>query len=109
MGLILNIALFVLVIAGAWKLYTKAGQPGWGVIVPIYNLFLLLKIAGRPWWFLLLFIIPLVNLVVAIIVSIDVAKCFGKGVGTGLGLAFLPFIFYPILGFGEATYRPRTA
>jgi hypothetical protein len=102
--LVIYLAIVILTIAGLWKTFTKAGRPGWGVIIPFYNVYLLCKIAGRPGWWLLLFFIPLVNLIIAIIVSIDVAKNFGKGAGFGLGLCFLGFIFYPILGFGSARY-----
>ena len=101
---VVELGLVILVIAGFWKTFTKAGYPGWAAIIPIYNLYILLKIAGRPGWWLLLFFIPLVNFIFAIIVSIDVAKNFGKGTGFGIGLAFLGFIFYPILGFGDAQY-----
>ncbi|HZP60998.1 MAG TPA: DUF5684 domain-containing protein [Opitutaceae bacterium] len=104
--LLLEIAVIVLIVAGIWKVFVKAGQPGWAVIIPIYNLYVLLKVAGRPGWWLVLFLIPLVSLIIAIIVSIDVAKAFGKEAGFGIGLAFLGFIFYPILGFGSATYGP---
>jgi len=104
-GLIIYLAIVVLVIAGLWKVFAKAGQPGWAILIPIYNLYVLLQIVGRPAWWLLLFIVPLVNLVVAIMVAIDVAKAFGKGTGFGLGLAFLGPIFYPILGFGGSTYQ----
>ncbi len=109
--LLFQLAIIVLIIAGIWKTFAKAGQPGWAAIIPIYNAYILLKVANRPGWWLLLFLIPLVNLVIAIIVAIDVAKAFGKGAGFGLGLAFLGFIFYPILGFGSATYSApaRTA
>lgn len=102
--LLIELALIVLVIAGLWKTFAKAGQPGWAAIIPIYNVYILLKIAVRPWWWLLLLLIPLVNIVIAIIVAIDVAKAFGKGAGFGIGLALLGFIFYPILGFGSAAY-----
>ena len=104
MFFLIELAIFVLIIAGFWKVFTKAGHPGWAAIIPIYNVYILLKIAGRPAWWLLLFLIPLVNLIVGIVVSIDVAKAFAKGVGFGLGLFFLGFIFYPILGFGSDTY-----
>lgn len=107
--LLIQLALIVLVIAGLWKTFTKAGKPGWGAIIPIYNIILLLEIARRPLWWIILFLIPLVNFIVAIIVSFDVAKNFGKGVGFGLGLAFLGFIFYPILGFGDAKYQPAAS
>jgi hypothetical protein len=92
-------------IAGMWKTFTKAGQPGWACIVPIYNLFVLVEISGRPilWFFLML--IPCVNVVIAIIVLIDVAARFGKSAGFGVGLFFLGFIFFPILGFGDAQYQ----
>jgi hypothetical protein len=99
--------LTILVIAGIWKVFTKAGEPGWASIVPIYNAIVLLRIAGKPWWWLLLLFIPLVNVIIAILVSIEVANNFGKGGGFGLGLAFLGFIFYPILGFGSARYLPQ--
>ena len=99
------LALIVLIFAGFWKVFVKAGHPGWAAIVPIYNLYILTKIAGRPWWWMLLFLVPIVSLVIAIIISIDVAKAFGKGTGFGVGLALLSAIFYPILGFGDATYK----
>jgi hypothetical protein len=108
---LIQLAIVILVIAGIWKTFTKAGQPGWAAIIPIFNVYVLLKVANRPWWWLLLMLIPLVNLVIAIIVTLDVAKAFSKGTGFGIGLVFLGFIFYPILGFGDATYtKPvRTA
>ncbi len=108
LGGLIGLAIVVLVIASLWMTFTKAGKPGWGAIIPIYNVILLLQIAGRPIWWIILLIIPVVNLVVGIIVSIDVARNFGKGVGFGIGLALLGFIFYPILGFGSAEYRPQS-
>ena len=98
-------ALVVTVITGMWKTFVKAGQPGWGVLIPIYNAYLLTKIAGKPGWWVLLLFIPLVNIVINAIVSIGVAENFRKGAGFGIGLLFLPFLFYPILGFGDAAYR----
>jgi hypothetical protein len=100
--IILAFALFMIV--SYWKVFEKAGQPGWGVLIPIYNILLLLKIAGKPGWWILLYLIPLVNIVIAIIVSIEIAKNFGKDALFGLGLAFLGIIFYPILAFGSAQY-----
>lgn len=105
-ALLVGLVLTVFMIVAMWKVYEKAGEPGWASIIPIYNLIVLLKIAGRPLWWVILLIIPIVNVVITILVSIDIAKHFGKGAGFGLGLAFLSFIFYPILGFGEASYRP---
>ena len=99
------LAFAVLVVAGIWKVFDKADQPGWGALVPIYNIILLLKIAKRPLWWVILMIIPLVSIVVAIIVCIDIARNFGKGSGFGIGLALLGFIFFPVLGFGDAKYQ----
>ncbi|MGC2626644.1 MAG: DUF5684 domain-containing protein, partial [Candidatus Udaeobacter sp.] len=92
----------ILILAAWWKIFTKAGQPGWACIIPIYNLYIWCKIVGRPWWWLLLMLIPFVNFIIAIILLIDLAKSFGKGVGFGIGLLLLPFIFFTILGFGSA-------
>ena len=100
------IALVVLMIGSVWKVFTKAGKPGWACIVPIYNVIVLLEIAGKPLWWIILMIIPLVNIVIAILLAIEVAKKFGQSSGFGLGLAFLPFIFYPVLGYGSARYQP---
>src|SRR4051812_29690335 len=94
---ILGLAFVVLIIASFWTVFTKAGHPGWAAIVPIYNAYILLKIAGRPGWWLLLYLIPVVSIVIVIIVAIDVAKAFGKGAGYGVGLALLAPIFYPML------------
>lgn len=92
------------VLAGVWKVFTKAGQPGWGVLVPIYNAYLITRIAQRPAWWLILMFVPIVNILAAVVLSMDIAKHFGKGPGFGVGLAFLGPIFYPILGFGGAQY-----
>ena len=104
LGWLLYLALVIVAIAGLWKAFEKAGKPGWGAIIPIYNAYLMLKIAGRPGWWLILLIIPIVNIVIIFIVMIDIAKAFGKGTGFGIGLALLGFIFWPILGFGDARY-----
>lgn len=103
------IAFIFFELAAVWKVYTKANQPGWASIIPFYNFYVMLKIVGRPGWWLLLLLVPLANIIIAIIVLFDLAKSFGKGVGFGFGLLFLGFIFYPILGFGSATYQGPTA
>lgn len=104
-GSLIYLAIVIGVIAGIWKTFVKAGKPGWAAIIPIYNLIVLLEIAKKPIWWFLLMLIPIVNFIIAIIVMIEVAKAFGKGTGFGLGLAFLGFIFFPILGFGDAEYQ----
>ncbi|HET7704653.1 MAG TPA: DUF5684 domain-containing protein [Thermoanaerobaculia bacterium] len=111
--MIVVFALVVLMIAAMWKIFVKAGEPGWAAIVPIYNLYIILKIAGKPGWWLLLFLIPVVNFVVAIMTYISFAQAFGKGVGFALGLLFLGVIFFPILAWGDSRYsgvpQPATA
>jgi hypothetical protein len=87
------------------KVFKKAGQPGWAAIIPIYNLYVILKIVGKPGWWLLLMLIPLVNVVFAIWTVNLLSKSFGKDVGFTLGLIFLSFIFWPILAFGDAKYQ----
>ena len=87
-----------------WKVFVKAGKPGWAAIIPIYNIITELEIIGRPWWWLLLLFIPLVNIVIGIIVIFDLAKVFGKSTSFGFGLLFLSVIFMAILAFGDAKY-----
>jgi hypothetical protein len=102
------LAVIVLVIASFWVVFTKAGHPGWACIVPIYNIIILLQIARKPLWWIILMLIPLVNIVIGILVVIEIAKNFGKSSGFGIGLLVLPFIFYPILAWGDARYQPQT-
>lgn len=100
--LLVYLAILVAVIAGVWKTFDKAGEPGWAAIIPIYNVYVMIKIGGNPWWYLLLMLVPLVNIFVQAKVSVDLAKAFDQGLGFGLGLWLLPFVFFPILGFGES-------
>ena len=104
-GGVIGLVVGVLIIAALWKVFSKAGQPGWAAIIPIYNIYVMCKVAGRPGWWVLLMLIPLVNFIVGIILCIDISKNFGKGAGFGLGLAILGIVFWPILGFGSATYQ----
>ena len=96
----------VFAIAGMWKAFVKAGKPGWAAIIPIYNTIVMIQVAGRPiWWFFLL-LIPFVNIVVAVILILDVAKNFGKGVMFAIfGLILFAPIGWMMLGFGDATYK----
>jgi hypothetical protein len=102
---IINLAVTILCLVAMWKVFVKAGQPGWASIIPFYNLYVLLQVAGKPGWWLLLMLIPIVNIVIFIIAYIGVANNFGKGTGFAIGLIFLPFIFFPILAFGDAQYN----
>ncbi len=94
----------IIIIIARWKIYDKAGKPGWASIIPIYDTIVLLEIIGKPIWWLVLLFIPFVNIIFAIIIFNALAKSFGKGSGFTVGLIFLPFIFFPILGFGDAQY-----
>lgn len=104
-GSLFVLAVTLVVIASLWKVFTKAGEPGWAAIVPIYNVIVLAKIAGKEWWWGLLVLLPCVGIIISVILSIAVGEKFGKGTGFGIGLALLPFVFYPILGFGSAEYQ----
>ena len=99
------VAIYAILVIPYWVIFTKAGQPGWPALIPIYSTYILLKVVGRPGWWLILFIIPLVNFVILIIVMNDLSKSFGHGVGFTLGLIFLSIIFLFILAFGSSTYR----
>jgi hypothetical protein len=99
------LAYTLFIIVASWVLNVKAGEPGWAAIIPIYNTYVLDTIAGKPGWWLILWFIPFVNFVVAILVLLAIAEKFGKGVGYGLGLVFLGFIFLPLLAFGDAEYE----
>lgn len=103
--IILFFVLLIFVFAGMWKMFEKAGEPGWAAIVPIYNAIVLCRIGGKPEWWFLLMLIPIVGIIISILVMVGVAERFGKGVGFALGLIFLGFIFMPILGFGSAQYQ----
>ena len=108
--ILLLLAVWLILIVGIWKVFVKGGQPGWACLIPIYNLYCLIKIAGKEWWWLLLFLVPLVNIVLAVMLVVAISRNFGKGGGFAVGLIFLPWIFYPILGFGVAQYqRPAQA
>lgn len=98
------LALSVFYIISLWKIFTKAGQPGWAAIIPIYNTYVLLKIVGKPGYWLVLMLIPGVNFVFAIWSMNMLSKSFGKDEGFTVGLILLSFIFYPILAFGSAKY-----
>jgi Family of unknown function (DUF5684) len=102
--ILLYLAIIIFMIASMWKIYAKAGKPGWAAIVPIYNLIVLFEIVGKPWWWLFLCLIPGVNIIFLIWTYNLLSKSFGKDVGFTIGLIFLSFVFFPILGFGSAKY-----
>ncbi|MEZ3172546.1 DUF5684 domain-containing protein [Halorubrum sp. RMP-47] len=106
--LFVTLGLTILIFAGFWKMFEKAGKPGWAGIIPIYNLYVLVKISGNAWYWFALFFVPVINFFATLKVSIDIAGKFNKGILFGLGLTFLSFIFYPLLGFGGYQYNDAT-
>ena len=103
--LMIELLLIVVVVVGLWKLFTKAGKPGWSALIPIYNTCMVIDMAGKPIWWIILLFIPFVNIVVSVLVAIGLAKNFGRGTGTVIGLIFLPMIFILILAFSSAEYK----
>lgn len=104
-GILLYLSIITFVIISMWKVFVKAGQPGWACIVPIYNLIIMLKIANKPWWWIFMFIIPIANLVFAIMLLHRISLSFGKGGGFTVGLLFLGIIFWGILAFDKSEYK----
>lgn len=100
-GLVLYVALIVFAILTVWRINRKANKPGWAAIVPVYNYVVVLEIVGRPIWWILLSFVPLVNIYVAFVVALDLAKSFGKSTAFGIGNFFVPIITYPILAFSK--------
>jgi len=100
----LALALMLLMLISMWRIFAKAGKPGWAVIVPIYNIIVLLEIIGKPLWWILLFLIPGVSLVFTIWMWNLLSLSFGKNTGFTIGLLLLPIIFIPLLGIGNAKY-----
>jgi len=97
-------ALAIVMVVAMWRVFTKAGKPGWAAIIPIYNSMVLAEIVGRPGWVGLLNLIPFINIYISIILALDLAKAFGKDVVFGVLTIFFPFVMYPILGFGSSRY-----
>lgn len=106
---LVQLALMVLLVVSFWKIFTKAGKPGWAAIVPIYNIVVYLQVVNRPIWWIILLLIPIVNIVIAIILTNDLAKSFNKGIGWTIGLLLLGVVFYPMLAFGSDPYVGRPA
>lgn len=104
MGKIIYIAIIILILVAEWKVYEKATKPGWACLIPIYNIIIMLEIIGKPWWWIFLFLIPVVNIVFGIWALNLLSKSFGKNELFTIGLFLLPFIFVPLLGFGDAVY-----
>ncbi len=109
-GTLISIIIFYLVIgivsiAGTWRVFEKAGQPGWASLIPIYNIYVMTKIGGKPGYWTLLCCIPFLNFIFIIWLINMVSKSFGKDEGFTAGLIILGMIFWPVLGFGSALYQ----
>jgi hypothetical protein len=124
---ILGLVLYILLVVAHWKIFTKAGQRGWTSIVPILNIFVLIKVVKRPMWWAVVITLGLIlgnaladagsglqivsgllgiaAAILFIITLFELSKAFGHGIGFGLGLVFLSVIFALILGFGSSTYQ----
>ncbi len=99
------IGVIVVLLASQWKIFSKASKPGWACLIPIYSTIVLLEIIKKPVWWIFMFLIPLVNIYFLIVAMNELSKSFGKSTGFTVGLLLLPFLFYPILGFGSAEYQ----
>lgn len=105
-ALLIYVAIALLMIISLWKVFSKAGQPGWASIIPIYQTVVMLQVAGKPIWWIILLFVPIANIVIAIMMLAGIAKNFGKGGGFVVGMLLLPIIFWPMLGLGSAEYAP---
>jgi len=97
----------ILTTIGIALCFNKARLPAWAAVIPIYNVIVLLKLAGKSPWSILLFLVPLLNIYILIMMYWGIARRFGKGIIFMLGLIFMPFIFFPVLGLSDAAYRGR--
>jgi len=103
--IILYLAIVILMIAGWWGIFSKAGQPGWAAIIPIYNIYIMTQVAKKPgWWVAMILLVPVANIIFLIMTWHNIALNYGKTAGFTVGMIFLSFIFIPILGLGSAKY-----
>lgn len=102
--IIFSLIILALTWIGYWKIFVKSGQPGWGGIIPFYNQYVLSKITFGTGWLFLLLLIPFVNIIYIVVLSYKVSQAFGHGIGYCIGLIFLPFVFYLILGYDDSEY-----
>ncbi len=95
---------FIIPIIASWMIYEKAGRYGWAALVPIHKDIRMLEIAGKPGWWVFLYLVPILNIVIFVSMLIGLSKRFGHGIGFAMGLLFLPFVFFPILAFDKSVY-----
>lgn len=109
LSVLISIALFLAFLIAEWKIFEKAGKPGWACIIPIYNLIVLLQIVNKPLWWIILFLIPIVNVVALILVTLKLGEAFGKDAVWSIILLLIIPVGHLILGFGDATYSKPAA
>ncbi len=102
---LITFVICIFMIASWWKIFKKANQPGWAAIIPIYNIIVMLQVAELPLWYIILYIIPIANIIIPFVVNINIAKKFGKTAGFGILMTLIPIIGVPMLGFGSNEYK----
>lgn len=107
-GILVPLVILVPWIAGQWITFSKASKPGWAALVPFYDFYVMLGIGVDDWWWILLLFVPIVQFYALYRINAGVARAFGKGVGYGIGLAYVPFIFFPLLALGDAQYQGQS-
>lgn len=106
--MVIYLALFVVFLIGYWKVFTKLGLPGWMGIIPLVNVYMLFKARGQhePVVWLILSLIPCVNIIAMWFLASDTAELFGKDVGWKIFLFLIPGISHLVLGFGDSEVDP---
>ena len=104
LSILLILIIIITPVLSNWFLYRKANEPGWASIIPVYSTLIWLKIIGKPWYWLLLFCVPYLNIIFLIWATNLTSKSFGKSEGYTFGLILLPLIFWPMLAFGSSKY-----
>ena len=101
---IVCIVLGVILLVSMWKIFAKAGKPGWASIVPFYNLYVLYEISWGKGIYFLLLLVPFVNAFIGILTLYKLGQNFGKSTGFIIGMILLPIIFMPLLAFGDSAF-----
>ena len=102
--MLISLGVSILTIVALWKVFAKAGKPGWAAIIPFYNTYVLCEISLGSGWLFLLSFIPCVNFFFSIYLYYKLSTSFGYDWGFAIGLILIPYVFLPILGFGKSEY-----
>lgn len=103
--ILLWLVVAVVLIISNWKIFTKAGKPGWAILIPIYNIIVMLQIVEKPVWWIIMLFIPVVNIVFAILIIYNLVIKFGQPGWHVILAMFLGVIYYPYLAFSKAEYQ----